>query len=106
MSVLIKGIDMPIHASRNGDKDTIYRACVRVRSNGTAELIVNYQYDYCYDHGKGLKSYPLVEIPTPHGRLIDADDLDCVIREIKPIRKGAVCEALFNAPTIIEAEEG
>lgn len=49
---------------------------------------------------------PLAEIPTPHGRLIDADDLDCVIREIKPIRKGAVCEALFNASTIIEAEEG
>ena len=65
MSLIIQGAAMPLHAKKNGDKDTIYRACIRVRPDGTAELIVNYQYDYCFNNGAGLKSYPLVECTAP-----------------------------------------
>ena len=51
-----------------------------------------------------LSNCPLVEIPTPHGRLIDADvackkykDEDSLIAELA-YRK------IRNAPTVIEAE--
>ena len=51
---------------------------------------------------------PLVEIPTPHGRLIDASEL------IKSYMKGTktdiddfydTIDIIDNAPTILEAEE-
>ena len=48
---------------------------------------------------------PLVEVPTPHGRLIDADALDYKLgasdRDIY-VR----CTLEEDAPTVIEAEEG
>jgi len=44
---------------------------------------------------------PLIEVPTPHGRLIDADDMESITID---------CDARgnwkrINAPTIIESEE-
>jgi len=58
-----------------------------------------------------LPECPLVEIPTPHGRLIDADELTKHMRSYYPsidhlcrsqhvVTKGDI----DNAPTIIEAE--
>ena len=46
------------------------------------------------------KDCPIVEIPTPHGRLIDADNLKCPLSWQGEIVKATVREA----PTIIEAE--
>lgn len=54
---------------------------------------------------------PLVEIPTPHGRLIDADVLEngvaewqdcCIFRDAQILC--TVIDMIHKAPTIIEAE--
>lgn len=59
-----------------------------------------------------LPNCPLVEIPRPHGRLIDVDALNQKIIETvnsgKPDEKFTardVIQLIENAPTIIEAEE-
>jgi hypothetical protein len=50
---------------------------------------------------------PLVEIPTPHGRLIDADKLN--IHDISPVDgfcvMGVTEEDIGLADTVIEGEE-
>ena len=48
---------------------------------------------------------PLVEVPEPHGRLIDADAL---LSKAKFLYKGyeiALTDAIGDAPTIIEADK-
>lgn len=91
MSVLIKGMDMP-------------KWC------GECRFSVD---GWCYAHGKpnvealsndGITNWcPLVEVPTPHGRLIDADALDYSL--------GVSDEDIYfsyilkDAPTVIESEE-
>ena len=48
---------------------------------------------------------PLVEVPAPHGRLIDADALDYKLGvSDRDIYVRGVLEE--EAPTVIEAEEG
>ena len=77
--LLIKGVDMLKHNVMHGNKDTIYRAVIRVRPDGTATITINRaQAIHTFDDGD-LITAPLVEIPTPHGRLIDADALIQVI---------------------------
>lgn len=53
---------------------------------------------------------PLAEIPTPHGRLIDADRLIAVIKSAAGtadtnVPLSAVLASIENAPTVIEREE-
>jgi hypothetical protein len=43
---------------------------------------------------------PLIEIPTPHGRLIDSDDIYIGRWDID----SDLAEQIQNAPTILEAE--
>ena len=60
-----------------------------------------------------VKNCPLVEVPTPHGRLIDADKVLSEIREIvkADTERGKITFAvdifrpINNAPTVIDAEE-
>lgn len=108
MSVIIKGMEMPkncmecdLHFTARGlDEECIF-------SNDTVEDCTERRLYRC----------PLVEIPTPHGRLIDADKLQTAIHgclcencQTFPCEKGIGCliEDVFNlldeAPTIIEAE--
>lgn len=50
---------------------------------------------------------PLVEIPTPHGRLIDADELKTAFPRCDnsmDIKIASVRVTINHAPTIIEAE--
>lgn len=52
---------------------------------------------------------PLVEVPTPHGRLIDADELKKeyphdVDWEYPVNTNGYVSESIDNAQTVVEAE--
>ena len=47
---------------------------------------------------------PIVDIPTPHGRLIDADALPHYTGYA--LSANEVAKAVEAAPTIIEAEEG
>ena len=92
MSILIKGMDMPKNgdytfhfASDENGENTI----VLIRNNLTGTIVAN----------EGV-----IEIPTPHGRLIDADALE--------YKLGASDEDIYvrgvleeDAPTILEAEE-
>lgn len=50
------------------------------------------------------KDCPLVEVPTSHGRLIDADALPHYTGYA--LSASEVAKAVEAAPTIIEAEEG
>lgn len=114
MSFLVKGMEMP-HSC--GD-------CVLCRPKGPYPC-------YCYIKQFPIKPSetdlrdglcPLVEVPTPHGRLIDADaaiyDIQCEILEHQMNGlKGTPCylddlRAMWQRledediiPTVIEAEE-
>lgn len=100
MSILIKGIDMP-------------------KSCGECEFDYNlegggYEWWECVILHDDINQFdtrrtdcPLIEIPTPHGRLIDASEL------IKSYMKGTktdiddfydTIDIIDNAPTILEEE--
>ena len=122
MSVLIKGMEMPKHAGVNEDKDTVYRCIVIAHPDNSAELVIDTEFASPYDNGHNVKRCPLVEIPTPHGRLIDADFLIHMLNlALMPIRCSAgvdidsmnedqkifvrtVINQIKSAPTVIEAE--
>lgn len=120
MSVLIKGMVMPKHASVDGEKDTVYKCAVLAHPDNTVELVIDEIFTTPYYNGHDIQRYPLTEIPIPHGRLIDADKAahsilmmsshpcGCSIENVKD-----VVEWLkfingdgnnFAFPTIIEAE--
>ena len=52
-----------------------------------------------------LYDCPLVEIPTPHGRLIDADELANKTFYSLTGAPYITYRTFCNAPTVIEAEE-
>ena len=94
MSVLIKGMEMPLHATCNGEKDTIYQCAVVVHKDNTAELVVRREsaYPFANCNEAHIDKYPLIEVQTPHGRLIDADAYQ-------------YSGDLIDEPTIIEEEK-
>lgn len=116
MSVLIKGIEIPKNCL-----ECMFRISYWKRALTPSCKIFTYG---CMLNGKEIntlekrcKDCPIVEIPTPHGRLIDADKLQTAIHgclcencQTFPCEKGIGCliEDVFNlldeAPTIIEAE--
>lgn len=100
MSILIKGLKLPKHSATNGDKPTVYKCAVLAHPDNTVELVIDERYASPYDNGHNIQRYPITEIPTPHGRLIDADNLKCPLSWQGEIVKATVREA----PTIIEAE--
>ena len=92
MSLMINGMDMP------KNRGFFYDLLLSFSVDGSGEIFFN------------RKSYPIVEIPAPHGRLIDADKLIAVLKSAIPIeqRTSAVCcvmKNIENAPTVIEAEK-
>lgn len=92
MSVLIKGMEMPKDCSECNFMYTTYMLNRHVCLAGDMfEIKVNSGID---------ANCPLVEIPEPHGRLIDADR--ATAESIK--RTGKRLLAIDTAPTIIEAE--
>ena len=94
MSILIKGIDMP--------KEKDEALLLLILGDGTvAEKIGSDRYEE-------MANTKAIQIPTPHGRLIDASEL------IKSYMKGTktdiddfydTIDIIDNAPTILEAEE-
>lgn len=105
MSVLIKGMEMP----KNGEITIIAFASDENDKNTMAVILDS--------NGTPIKHKGIVEVPTPHGRLIDADRLFSMIHgtlcetcETFSCEKGKGCliDDVFNlidqAPTIIEAE--
>ena len=93
MSIFIKGVDMPI----NGKE-------IHLRIDSHGEVYVYNTYPTMIGDA--------VEVPTPHGRLIDADALDDVVFNL--IESGCyitrndykqLSSMIFEWPTVIEAEE-
>ena len=97
MSVIVKGMEMPnIPAFRE-------KAAVVLEKGKAPRLVVNYKIGYV---DTNLKAYELVEVPTPHGRLIDADELIRYLNEwiSDPVALSGFTRIINHQPTIIEAE--
>lgn len=96
MSVLIKGMVMP-------------KACEWCRFiSGGLEWYCDVGKMRIYDYKSIHKDCPLVEVPTPHGDLIDRDDLIDEINRIYPsygMDYEAAYSSISQADIIIEAEE-
>ena len=102
MSVLIKGMKMP-------------KTCWECAAENRLNVYVIVFGGHCpfrerivpieeFDAKTGRHpSCPLIEVPTPHGRLIDASDLNFSMTD--SIDQGIAEEVVADAPTIIEAEE-
>lgn len=103
MSVLIKGMEMPKHVAVNGEKDTVYKCVILAHSDNSVGLVIDTKFASPYDNGHNIQRYPIAEIPTPHGRLIDADAYIDKHEECGWLDDITVDE--FNAitPTVIEA---
>ena len=78
MSILIKGMDVP-------------HDCLDC-------YVAQFCKEYQDEENERPYGCPLVEIPEPHGRLIDADVFEEMLN-----RTGGV--KLKNVPTVIESEE-
>ena len=67
------------------------------------------EFEYTREEGETgrLDECPLVEVPTPHGRLVDADALQCKVDDIGLGYYevlGVTEDTVDDAPTVIEAE--
>ena len=99
MSVLVKGMEMPQGCYLTASPwHCIF--CEGLMCN----LLKKYAPPRCDER---LKDCPLVEVPTPHGKLIDMDEL---LKDAFYMRYGVgwliPMESIAEAPTVIEAEEG
>lgn len=107
MSVLIKGIEMPTKCNEcnfcvNGfTEDAPMYECA-VESGENVSVLVD-------DYGKPFDFRPdwcpLVEIPTPHGRLIDADELANKTFYNATSAPYITYKKFVDTPTVIEAED-
>lgn len=90
MSVLIKGIEMPKSCFAcdfySGNECYLYSYGIPARYNYNPDT----KPEWC----------ELVEVPTPHGRLIDADEL----LKHKTDHEMISTHLVWNAPTIIEED--
>ena len=86
-SVLIKGLDLP----HNG-------GYIEIRLHDDRAEVEVQEFTF--------KDFEIVEVPTPHGRLIDAEKLPVrdVSRDYYEV-VGVTEEDIDDAPTVIEAED-
>lgn len=97
MSLILKGIDMP----KDGEMHRI-----NIYDNGNTYIITS---NRLYETER--KDIEAIQIPTPHGRLIDGDELKKRLYGYE--RWTGIDEApyeyaekeVYDAPTILEAEE-
>ncbi len=107
MSLIIKGMSLPKHADVNGEKDTAYKCLILVHSDNSVELVIDTAFASPYDNGHNIQRYPLTEIPTPHGDLVDRDDLIDEINRVTFVMRydyDVAYNIVTDAETIIEAE--
>lgn len=108
MSLIIKGMSLPKHADVNGEKDTAYKCLILAHSDNSVELVIDTAFASAYDNGHNIQRYPLTEIPTPHGRLIDADRLLAVLKSMAStseyVPAVAVLDLIDHQPVVVEAE--
>lgn len=99
--VLIKGMDMPTC-------EGVICACFNCEINDSCKLLKRGPYKLKGIKEEYRKKYcPLVKVPTPHGRLIDADEL---LNEMSRVHKRDghlvnLFRVVEEAPTIIETEK-
>lgn len=101
MSLIIEGMKMPEYRDVYGDGQNkcVYLLMLNVRKDGTAIL---------HSNNVGGGFFQVKEVPSPHGRLIDADKLLESFREAIDEDNHFVnfFSLVDDAPTIIEAEVG
>ena len=93
MSLIIKGSIMPLMCEECPCYDCDDYSC-----KATGRGVIEYRY-----HGRP-DNCPLVEVPTPHGRLIDADEIEKCVHEWYDVGEYVFADTIRNADTIIEAE--
>ena len=106
MSVIVNGMKMPQRCLNCPFEERYSDANYHCLANRGAVI----EFDL---FGNG-KNCPLVEIKTPHGRLIDADANVAVLNKVLEEVESACQRSLLSyaaaimkeCPTIIEAEEG
>lgn len=100
MSILIKGMEMPSRCNMCQLRDLCYDyyICRAKKLNDGRYLDVD---DVKY---KRHIKCPLVEVPTPHGRLIDADEIEKCVHEWYDVGEYVFADTIRNVDTIIEAE--
>ena len=102
MSVIVKGMEMPkncAYCPLSEYRNSSILDCKQIGTVGTAfrdNNVLKRRHPNC----------PLIEVPTPHGRLIDADILKEVLeRNFGHTGGASVLAQLIDArPTVIEAE--
>ena len=90
MSVIIQGLKLPAYQGEHKEFDR-YGCFLTVYKTGKVEL-------HIFE-----KDFDVKDIPTPHGRLIDADVFLKWLKEFHP-NDVAIMSGIKNARTIIEAE--
>ena len=110
MSVLVKGMEMP--KSCNDCEIEVYVAKDEAVWCGKEIRIIKRhcaEYEYYHQDIPKPDWCPLVEVKTPHGRLIDADELKKEFPHDTdweyPVNTNEyVCESIDDMPTVIDAE--
>ena len=92
MSILVKGMEMPCACVDCELYEADLYWCLGAKKE-VPYSPVDKRAEFC----------PLVEVPTPHGRLIDADAFDRHMKQTP--RYFSMCCDLEEQPAIIEAEE-
>lgn len=115
MSVFVKGMNMPrscwecnLHCFR--DKEKIKWGPITIipedfRCGGNNEWHETNEFDFLNERHPDC---PIVEIPAPHGRLIDADRLLAVLKSMASTNESvpttAVLELIDHQPVVLKAE--
>ena len=105
MTVVVEGMDMP-KACYYHDEQRRLRECPLLNYDVYCSILRRTCQFY---EGKRPDDCPCKEVPTPHGRLIDADELikhDHQHYEHLSDEFYITVRDIENAPTVIEAEEG
>ena len=106
MSVLIKGKALPKDCE-SCDLCDYYGCCYALCGDSLWDALPD-GAEYFPDGWK-YAGCPLVEVPEPHGRLIDADALQCKVDDTGLGYYevlGVTEDTIDDAPTVIEAEKG
>ncbi len=111
MGICVKRMEMPDDC-RNCPFEMYYMNCGETRCRATGKILADFYKPIPFE-GRA-EECPLIELPTPHGRLIDADAL---LESIKEARKKdpeiedvyiddyfTVAEWVVSAPTIVESD--
>ena len=100
MSVLVKGMEMPQNCDKCRFQSALRLYCDAMPYNFCGNTDDIERPDWC----------PLIEVPTPHGRLIDIKSVEdgkfvTVSNDYQRWWNGALESVIDNAPTVIEAED-